>query len=137
MAVADILLGSNIAPEENIARALRVLRQRFTVLAETDVLRTVALGPDGEPSGQADFLNAIVRIEDAPQTEDAPRTGDSGRAEALRATLRQIERAAGRVRSADAFAPRVLDLDILRYDGTITDPADFSRPFVQQLVAQL
>lgn len=115
-----LLLGSNINKERNLPAAVEALRTsaEVEVCAVSNVLETPAVGVDGKPSTQASFHNAAVHV----RTDLTP--------QALRALLRTIERDLGRVRSADKFAPRPMDIDIALYgdavihqDGlTIPDP---------------
>lgn len=97
-----IVAGSNIRPAENLLAGIDRLR---TLL--TDVRRSsIYAGPAAGPPGQPDFHNAVV----------VGRTNLG--AGSLRMQLRRIEVSLGRVRSADRFAPRPLDLDIVFY-GTL------------------
>jgi len=102
--VVLVTLGSNIRPEENLPAAVAMLAARVQVQAVSRVYET-------EPVGgvtQASFLNAAVRI----GTRLPPL--------ALRErVLRPIEAGLGRVRTADKFAPRPIDLDIALYGETV------------------
>ncbi|MBN1200564.1 MAG: 2-amino-4-hydroxy-6-hydroxymethyldihydropteridine diphosphokinase [Anaerolineae bacterium] len=109
-----ITLGSNIAPEENLPRAVRLLAQRVTIKAVSRVYETPPIDASGQVNpDQGAFLNAAVLVE----TNLPPG--------ALKLdVLRAIESRLGRVRSADKFAPRPIDLDIALYgDRVINDPA--------------
>jgi 2-amino-4-hydroxy-6-hydroxymethyldihydropteridine diphosphokinase len=121
--VAYIGLGSNIEPEQNLARALELLARRVDLLSISTFYRTAPLGRSDQPA----FLNGACCV----ATSLAPRTLKFD-------VLRGIERALGRVRTADKFAPRTADLDILLYGDTICadddlripDPEIRERPFV-------
>ena len=93
----EILLsiGSNIAPGRWVPRSLALLHTRFEVLAISPLYD---VPPVGDPT-QPPFVNLAVRA----RTDLAPH--------ALRAACRHVEERCGRVRSADRFAPRTLDLD--------------------------
>ena len=82
------------------------------VLRLSKVYASRAVGPPGQP----DFLNAAALIE----TELSP--------EELREGMRRIEADLGRLRSADKFAPRPIDLDLILYDNLVTDAATFRIP---------
>lgn len=103
MSRAVVSLGSNIDPERNLPAALERLRDRpeLEALATSPIYRTAAVGPPG----QTDFLNAAVLVETAL---DAP---------GLRTLMRSIEADMGRQRTGAAFAPRVIDLDIILFEG--------------------
>jgi GTP cyclohydrolase I len=94
-----IALGSNINRERNLPRALELLRRdsRWRVLAESPIYQTPAVGDGSQP----DYFNAAALLE----TDLSPAY--------LRGALRRIETRLGRVRTADKFAPRTIDLDIV------------------------
>ncbi len=100
-----LLLGSNIDPEKNIQLALEYLNRNFKIL---DVSHTWQTKPVGSQAG--DFLNTAVKL-----------LTDSD-AESLKANcLRHIESKLGRVRLADKYAPRTIDLDIVIFNGEVLD----------------
>ena len=114
MARAYISLGSNIDPERNLSAALEQLAGRFKLAGQFKLLglstiyRTPAVGPSGTPARwagrpQDDYLNAVAAI----RTDLLPAD--------LSAELSRIEQRLGRVRQADRFAPRTIDLDLLAY----------------------
>ncbi len=108
-----IALGSNLAPEEKMPAAVAALKQMdgLHVVATSPFYRTAPLDRQGQVSEQPAFLNAAVRAE----TTLTPG--------ALRTALRQVEAALGRVRTADKFAPRPIDLDLAMVGGTATELA--------------
>jgi 2-amino-4-hydroxy-6-hydroxymethyldihydropteridine diphosphokinase len=105
--LAFIALGSNIEPEKNIPLAIERLAELGKVLAVSQVYQNPAVGP----TPQADYLNAAALIEcEMPPLK-------------IRAVLRDIEAALGRVRSEDKYAPRTIDLDLcLLGDTFLVDP---------------
>lgn len=113
-----ITLGSNLDRDRNIQRALAELEHHphLRVLAVSPVYITPAIGADGQPSGQPDFANAAVRAE----TDLEPA--------ALRQALRAIEAAMGRIRTADKFAARPIDLDLAFYGQELIELADKQLP---------
>lgn len=120
---AFVGVGSNIEPRRNIQAALVRLARRVRVTGVSTFYRTPALDRPDQPA----FLNGVWRIE----TDLAPR--------ALKLdVLRGIERSLGRVRTADRYAPRTIDLDLLLYgdltvdepDLRIPDPDIRKRPFI-------
>lgn len=100
-----LILGSNIDPELNIQRALRKLGQIFPVEGVSAVWETPAVGSDGP-----NFLNAAVVI----YTSLDPRS-------LKEQVLRPVEARLGRVRTADKFAARTLDIDIVAWNAVILD----------------
>jgi 2-amino-4-hydroxy-6-hydroxymethyldihydropteridine diphosphokinase len=127
---AFVGIGSNIDPERNIERAIGRLREHVCVRAVSTFYRSQ---PIGRPE-QAPFLNGVVEVE----AEREPR--------ALKTeVLRRIEAELGRVRTADKYAARTVDLDLLIY-GEITadepglqlpDPDIRSRPFLAAGICEL
>lgn len=101
-----VALGSNIEPERNIREAIRLLASRCRLLAVSPVYQTKPVGK----TDQADFLNAAALIET-----------ELGSAELKAQVLQEIERALGRVRSADKNAPRTIDLDITLFNDEVFD----------------
>jgi 2-amino-4-hydroxy-6-hydroxymethyldihydropteridine diphosphokinase len=96
--IVYLSLGSNIDPQANLIRAIRLLRQKVDVLAVSDAYRTP---PEGFRE-QDDFLNAAVQI----ATDLSPIT-------LKRDVLDWIEQELGRVRDPlNKNAPRTIDLDI-------------------------
>ena len=110
-----IALGSNLHREYNIIRALSQLRRdpRWRVLAVSPIYRTPAVGVLGP---QPDYFNAAVLVE----TDLSP--------EELHQALREIEARLGRVRTADKFAPRTIDLDIVLFKDRQLDLNGFPIP---------
>lgn len=127
--LAFICLGSNVEPERHLAAALGRLRKVGRLVAVSPVYQSAAVGPRPAP----DFLNAAALVE----TEREPLD--------IRAVLRRIEAGLGRVRSADRYAPRTIDLDLcllgdrtLSEEGlTLPDPAVLERAYLARVLADL
>ena len=103
---ACLLLGSNIQPEENLRKAVNLLRQNFQVEQVSGVWESAAVGSQGP-----NFLNAAVII----RTSLKPQQLKDG-------FLRPFEARLGRVRTIDKNAPRTIDIDIILFDGQVIDP---------------
>jgi 2-amino-4-hydroxy-6-hydroxymethyldihydropteridine diphosphokinase len=108
-----ITLGSNINREQNVNEALARLEQQpdLHILAVSPIYVTQAVGADGKAAAQPAFSNAAICVE----TELDPFT--------LRGKLRALEAAMGRMRTADKFAPRPIDLDIAFYGDRVLEVA--------------
>ncbi len=123
MTHAFIAVGSNIDPEENVRKAIRLLVSRTRVLGISTAYLTE---PEGRPE-QPPFYNLVVEIE----TELPPQELKYG-------VLRRIEADLGRKRTEDKWAPRRIDLDLILYndlaleteDLTLPDPQILHRPFL-------
>jgi 2-amino-4-hydroxy-6-hydroxymethyldihydropteridine diphosphokinase len=94
-------LGSNVRPEEHIPACIQKLRDQFEVLSVSSIYETEPVGPAGPDK----FWNAAAAI----RTVLAPET--------LISCLRELEASLGRKRSADKFAPRSIDIDVLPQPG--------------------
>lgn len=110
MPVAYVGLGSNLAdPRAQIERALHNLARvpQSRLLQRSRLYRSEPWGVPDQP----EFVNAAAAIE----------TGLSPRE--LMLAMLAIEREAGRDRSGARWGPRILDLDLLLYDGlTVAGP---------------
>nr|WP_202631449.1 2-amino-4-hydroxy-6-hydroxymethyldihydropteridine diphosphokinase [Cronobacter sakazakii] len=105
--MAFIALGSNLAePLTQVNNALAALARipDSRIVATSSFYRTPPLGPQDQP----DYLNAAVALETTLS------------AEALLDNTQRIELEQGRVRKAERWGPRTLDLDIMLFgDATI------------------
>lgn len=102
MTLAYIALGSNLAsPLTQVNAAIAALGAipDSRIVAVSSFYRTPPLGPQDQP----DYLNAAVALE----TTLAP--------EALLDHTQRIELERGRVRKAERWGPRTLDLDIMLF----------------------
>jgi 2-amino-4-hydroxy-6-hydroxymethyldihydropteridine diphosphokinase len=125
---AFVAVGSNIDPRANILAAAGMLARQMPLTGASTFWRTESIGPDGEPDGQAEYLNGVFRV----AARGDARTMKYG-------ILREIERRLGRVRQGPAgrFAARTIDLDLVIFGAEVIDepdlriPApDVARPFV-------
>ena len=108
-------MGSNLDPERSIPRVLELLSERFRVVRTSSIYETDPIGPPGQPT----FRNLSVEVE----TEEPPAR--------VRAALREIEAEMGRVRTADRYAPRAADLDLLLHGDTVLSEEGWRLPHPQ------
>jgi 2-amino-4-hydroxy-6-hydroxymethyldihydropteridine diphosphokinase len=126
---AALGLGSNIEPEQNLVRATVALKDLGELRSSSNVYQNPAIGRAGQP----DYLNAALLLE----TELPPLD--------LRQELRKIERRLGRVRTADRYAARTIDLDLCLYGDlilatpelTLPDPDILHRPHLALTLSEL
>jgi len=132
VATAFIGLGSNMGDR---AGHLRAALERLAQLPQTRVIRcsswheTAPVG--GPPQGM--FLNGVARIETSLKPKD------------LLERLQLIEEELGRPRERVQWGPRVIDLDLLDYDGLtlnlpgleLPHPRLRKRPFVLIPLAEI
>ena len=134
--LALIGLGSNLNPEKNILEALRLLSSVVAIRNSSSVYQSSAIGSSGP-----DYLNSAVLIE------------TNSTLEVLRNDiLAPIEEQLDRIRSEDKYMDRTIDLDVLIYNQTVTDPElwtqahaavpaaeilpDFSNPVTGEKISQ-
>ncbi|WP_148243594.1 2-amino-4-hydroxy-6-hydroxymethyldihydropteridine diphosphokinase [Enterobacter asburiae] len=102
MTLAYIAIGSNLAsPLEQVNAAVQALGEipQSKIVAVSSFYRTPPLGPQDQP----DYLNAAVVLD------------TSLNAETLLDNTQRIELQQGRVRKAERWGPRTLDLDIMLF----------------------
>ena len=116
-----IALGSNIEPEENLELAVVELKSRFKVSKRSRWIRTKAIGILDQP----DFYNGVLIME----TELGM--------ESLEQELKSIENLMGRDRSKPKFGPRIIDLDILIWNGKVIDKDYYDRDFLRKVVEEI
>ena len=122
----------------NVGDRLAMLSDAVRLLHTVAGIRVLQLAPiyETEPVGgppQEEFLNTVVEIE----TVLTP--------QALLGQLKAVERQLGRQPSAERWGPRVIDLDLLLYEGrmikepglTVPHPELHRRRFVLEPLAQL
>ncbi|ANO87299.1 MULTISPECIES: 2-amino-4-hydroxy-6-hydroxymethyldihydropteridine diphosphokinase [Escherichia] len=115
MTVAYIAIGSNLAsPLEQVNAAVKAIGDipESCILAVSSFYRTPPLGPQDQP----DYLNAAVALETALAPE-----------ELLNHTQR-IELQQGRVRKAERWGPRTLDLDIMLFGNQVINTERLTVP---------
>jgi 2-amino-4-hydroxy-6-hydroxymethyldihydropteridine diphosphokinase len=113
-----ILLGSNIEPERNLREAVQLLSEKLPVKHVSRVYESVPINAEGKANpDQPNFLNAAVLIESELTV-----------LELKQSILLKIEDRLGRRRTADKYAPRPIDLDIVLYGdhvlGLVIEYAD-------------
>lgn len=115
MTLVYIALGSNLAsPLEQVNAAVKALGEipDTRLVAVSSFYRTPPLGPQDQP----DYLNAAVALE----TTQAP--------EVLLSHTQRIELQQGRVRKAERWGPRTLDLDIMLFGQAIIHTDNLTVP---------
>ena len=116
-----IALGSNIEPEENLELAVVELNSRFKVSKRSQWIRTKPIGIQNQP----DFYNGALLLETILSIES------------LKQELKSIENLMGRDRSKPKFGPRMIDLDILIWNGKVIDKDYYDRDFLRKGVEEI
>lgn len=118
---AVLLIGSNIDPKKNVKKCVDLLSKLVEIKKASRVWRTEAVGSDGP-----DFLNASVLIK------------TSLNAESIRNNLiNPIETKLNRIRTADKYAPRTIDLDLIIFNGEVLDKDVWNKLFVALPVSEI
>ncbi|KAF1368270.1 2-amino-4-hydroxy-6-hydroxymethyldihydropteridine diphosphokinase [Yokenella regensburgei] len=115
MSLVYIALGSNLAsPLDQVNAAIAALGEipESRVVALSSFYRTPPLGPQDQP----DYLNAAVALDTALSPE------------ALLDNTQRIELQQGRVRKAERWGPRTLDLDIMLFGQQVLDTPRLTVP---------
>ena len=102
MVRAFIAAGSNIEPAKNIKKAVQLLSQKVKITGISTVYQTQ---PIDRPEQQS-YYNCVLKVE----TDIQPK-------KLKYEILGAIETELGRVRTADKYAPRTIDLDLNIYDN--------------------
>ena len=116
---ALIGIGSNLgSPQENCKRAISLLCESDSInlLKQSALYQSEPIGKKNQPW----FVNAAIEI----QTTLSP--------ESLLKTLFNIEQQMGRTRS-EKWGPRIIDLDILDYEGRIINSKPLTLPHPEML----
>jgi 2-amino-4-hydroxy-6-hydroxymethyldihydropteridine diphosphokinase len=113
MALAFVAVGSNIEPEENVARGLVRLAQRVGIQRVSTFYRTRPVDGRDAPS----FINGVVEVRTTMDPAILKTT-----------VLRSIEQELGRQRTDDPYADRTLDLDLVLYDDISLQARDLTLP---------
>ncbi|MCU6216870.1 2-amino-4-hydroxy-6-hydroxymethyldihydropteridine diphosphokinase [Enterobacter bugandensis] len=115
MTLAYIAIGSNLAsPLEQVNAAVQALGEipQSRIVAVSSFYRTPPLGPQDQP----DYLNAAVALETSLD------------AETLLDNTQRIELQQGRVRKAERWGPRTLDLDIMLFGHEVINTERLTVP---------
>ena len=114
-------IGSNIAPQENIAAARAIMQEAFSGFRASQFVTTAPMGD----SAQDDYLNGAFCIQTS-WTEAR-----------LIAWLKATETRLGRSRTPDRYGPRTIDLDVVVWDGKVRDDDFYERDFLKKAVLEL
>ena len=114
-------VGSNIDAVVNIGRALYLLGLRVKIIAVSAFESTPPIGITDQP----DFLNGAVLVETTMTSEQ------------LNFELKAVEDEMGRDRSLPEYGPRVIDLDIVFWNGVVVDNDFYDRDFLRRAVEEV
>jgi 2-amino-4-hydroxy-6-hydroxymethyldihydropteridine diphosphokinase len=106
-----VAAGSNVAPEENLGRAVQLLEREFPGVRFSPWYRNRAVGFEGD-----DFINLVAGFHTSLPVHEVVRR------------LQAIEAACGRERGAPRWAPRSMDLDVLLYGDLVCEEPGLKLP---------
>jgi 2-amino-4-hydroxy-6-hydroxymethyldihydropteridine diphosphokinase len=111
---AYLSLGSNIQPETNLVRALELLQNHGRLEKISNAWESKSVGAEGP-----NYLNACVLLITSLSQKQLKEKA-----------LLPIETKLGRKRTANKFAPRTIDIDIVLFDAKSTDDKYWEQAFV-------
>lgn len=114
-------MGSNVDPVINIEKAKEIMGYRYVILSGSRFRLTKPIGG----AQQDDFVNGTVLLETALSMKK------------LKIELNIIESIIGRTKEHDPNAPRVIDLDIVVWNGKIIDQDFYQRDYLKESVMEL
>jgi 2-amino-4-hydroxy-6-hydroxymethyldihydropteridine diphosphokinase len=114
-------IGSNVEPEKNIAKMLKLLANEVVIVQVSKIVKTKPIGIANQP----DFSNGAVRIKTEKGMDE------------LNQLLKSLEDQMGRDRTQPKFGPRTIDLDIMIWNNAIIDTDFFSREFLRNSATEL
>ena len=119
--LAYLSLGSNIQPETHLVSAIELLQKYGRVKKISSAWESESVGAPGP-----NYLNACLLLA-TPLSER----------ELKQQALLPIERSLGRQRTADKFAPRTIDIDIVVFDSKPCDNRYWEQAFVVVPLAEI
>ena len=114
-------LGSNIQPETNLSKAINLLQEYGEIRKVSNAWESKAVGSAGP-----NFLNACVLFITpllAPELKEQ--------------VIRPIETKLDRIRTADKFAPRTIDIDMIIFDDKSCNDKFWKQAFVVVPLAEI
>lgn len=118
---AFLSMGSNIEPEKNLVKAIELLQTYGKLEKISNAWESESVGAEGP-----NFLNACVLL-----------VTPLGQLELKEQALLPIETKLGRQRSADKFAPRTIDIDIVLFNDKPMNDKYWEQAFVVVPLAEI
>src|SRR5689334_12711457 len=112
--LAYLNLGSNIQPETNLPKAVKLLPGYGEILQVSKVWESAPVGTEG-----SNYLNACLLFKST-----------FNQIELKKIVIHPIESQLGRKRSDDKFAARPMDIDIVLFDNISTSDAFWNLAYV-------
>jgi 2-amino-4-hydroxy-6-hydroxymethyldihydropteridine diphosphokinase len=119
--LAYLSLGSNIQPETHLVRAIEMLQKHGRIEKISNAWESESVGAAGP-----NYLNACVLL-----------VTSLSHVKLKEQALLLVERELGRKRTADKFAPRTIDIDIVIFDDASCDDKYWEQAFVVVPLAEI
>ncbi|MEW6083867.1 MAG: 2-amino-4-hydroxy-6-hydroxymethyldihydropteridine diphosphokinase [Chloroflexota bacterium] len=119
--LAYLSLGSNIAPEVNLPKAVQLLSQYGAILKISSVWESEPVGGSG-----GNYLNACLSYKTKLPQEQLKSM-----------VVHPIEKSLGRKRSGDKYSPRTIDIDIILFDDQVVGGHWLEQAFVVVPLAEI
>ena len=119
--LAYLNLGSNIQPETNLPKAVKLLYEYGEVLKVSGVWESESVGAEGP-----NYLNACVLFKSA-----------FGQVELKEQVIRPIEARLGRERNENKYTPRSIDIDIILFDDKPVNETSWNLAYVVVPMAEI
>ncbi len=119
--LAYLSLGSNIEPEVNLPKAVKLLSQHGKIEKISSAWETEPVGGEG-----GNYLNACLSYRTTLSRDELKTT-----------ILHPIESSLGRKRTQDKNAPRTIDIDIILFDDEIVGGRWLAQVFVVVPLAEI
>lgn len=119
--LAYLNLGSNIQPEVNLPQAVKLLSKYGEIQKVSNVWESEAVGTEGP-----NYLNVCLSIKSSFAQTDLKEK-----------VIQIIETQLGRRRTADKFAPRSMDIDIVIFDDNLVNAHYWEQAFVMVPLAEV
>lgn len=118
---AHLSLGSNIGSATNLVRAVELLQNHGRLAKLSNAWESESVGAQGP-----NYLNACVLLETSLSQKELKEQ-----------VLLPIETCLGRKRTANKFAPRTIDIDIVLFDATSMADKYWEQAFVVVPLAEI
>ncbi|MFA7553846.1 MAG: 2-amino-4-hydroxy-6-hydroxymethyldihydropteridine diphosphokinase [Spongiibacteraceae bacterium] len=118
---ALVSVGSNIEPQKNVKKCRQILSAETSLLGESSFIETDPVGYQDQPM----FLNGTFYLATDLDYDD------------FNHYLKQVERRLGRIKGAEKSGPRVMDLDIIVWNGLVVHDDYYTQDYVIQPLQEL
>lgn len=118
---AILLLGSNIDPAVNLAKAMELLNCSLPITKTSRIWITESVGKEGP-----DFLNTAVEVITFLNADQLKKK-----------IISPIEIGLGRMRTSDKYEPRTIDIDVIIFNGKVLDENLWDKVFIALPVSEI